>query len=430
MSDFQQQPNQTEPQSQGQPTQPQNQPEYGQYAQPTQPTQPAAQQDPENPYWQQPTQQYGYGQQSQPAYSQYQQNQNQYGGQQPAQFQPQQPAQFQPVQLQAQQNDELTESRKRFSTVSIALTLLIAFWIGLTFLASAVVQTVLHSSYSMLMVYMINAICLYVIAMPLSLLVMRKVPELETRPWAMKAEEFLRLLVMCVPVMVLGSMIGNIFSSIISRGTATNSVSEMVESSDPWLLLIFVVIIGPIFEEWMFRDQIISRLRRYGEKTAILFSALAFALFHTNFYQFFYAFGLGLILGYVYTRTSQLRYSIIMHMCVNAFGSLLPMLLFSHVDSRVLEGSLSSSELMQWVQSVNGTAAGTWAGFACLYVFAYLMLLVMGVVFFVQHRKKWEFYTTPDELAQGTGASAAFGNVGFVILVVVTVGLTLFQMMY
>ena len=59
-------------------------------------------------------------------------------------------------------------------------------------------------------------------------------------------------------------------------------------------------------------------MRRYGEKTAIVFSALAFALFHMNLFQFFYAFGLGLIFGYVYTRTSRLRYSVLMHMLIDS----------------------------------------------------------------------------------------------------------------
>ena len=34
-------------------------------------------------------------------------------------------------------------------------------------------------------------------------------------------------------------------------------------------MIVFGVILGPIFEEWMFRKQIISRTRRYGEKLSI-----------------------------------------------------------------------------------------------------------------------------------------------------------------
>ena len=42
-----------------------------------------------------------------------------------------------------------------------------------------------------------------------------------------------------------------------------------------------------------------------------------------NLFQFFYAFLLGLMFGYVYTRTSKLRYSTAMHMIINFNGGVL-----------------------------------------------------------------------------------------------------------
>ena len=80
--------------------------------------------------------------------------------------------------------------------------------------------------------------------------------------------------------------------------------------------VVFLVILGPIFEEWMFRKQLIDHTRKYGEKTAILLSGLAFGLFHMNLFQFFYAFLLGVMFGYIYMRTSKLRYSTAMHMII------------------------------------------------------------------------------------------------------------------
>ena len=61
-----------------------------------------------------------------------------------------------------------------------------------------------------------------------------------------------------------------------------------------------------------------------------------FALFHLNLFQFFYAFGLGLMFGYVYMRTSQLRYSIVMHMIINFNGSVLAPWVLSQVDLEAL----------------------------------------------------------------------------------------------
>lgn len=96
--------------------------------------------------------------------------------------------------------------------------------------------------------------------------------------------------------------------------------------------VVFLVIVGPIFEEWLFRKQLIDHTRKYGEKTAILLSGLAFGLFHMNLFQFFYAFLLGLMFGYVYTRTSKLRYSTAMHMIINFNGGVLAPWVLTRVD--------------------------------------------------------------------------------------------------
>lgn len=117
--------------------------------------------------------------------------------------------------------------------------------------------------------------------------------------------------------MFLGNMIGNILSAGATDGQATNRINDVILGSDWRVNALFIGLLAPVCEEWIFRKEIISRLRRYGEKTAIMFSALAFALFHMNVFQFFYAFGLGLMFGYVYTRTSRLRYSVAMHMLIN-----------------------------------------------------------------------------------------------------------------
>ncbi|WP_442856211.1 CPBP family intramembrane glutamic endopeptidase [Butyrivibrio sp. MC2021] len=87
--------------------------------------------------------------------------------------------------------------------------------------------------------------------------------------------------------------------------------------------MIMVAVLAPIFEELVFRKLIIDRTIRYGELMSIVFSSLAFGLFHCNLYQVFYAFVLGLILGYVYVRTGNIILTIIMHMCVNASSSVL-----------------------------------------------------------------------------------------------------------
>ena len=148
--------------------------------------------------------------------------------------------------------------------------------------------------------------------------------------------------------MFLGNMIGNILSAGATDGQATNRINDVILGSDWRVNALFIGLLAPVCEEWIFRKEIISRLRRYGEKTAIIFSALAFALFHMNVFQFFYAFGLGLMFGYVYTRTSRLRYSVAMHMLINLNGSVLAPLVIQQIDPRILDGTVSEAEIMRY----------------------------------------------------------------------------------
>ena len=74
---------------------------------------------------------------------------------------------------------------------------------------------------------------------------------------------------------------------------------------------------APLSEEYLFRRLLLERLRPYGDKFAILASALCFGLFHGNLNQLFYAFAVGALFAYVVLRTGCLWQSILLHALVN-----------------------------------------------------------------------------------------------------------------
>lgn len=75
-----------------------------------------------------------------------------------------------------------------------------------------------------------------------------------------------------------------------------------------------VVIMAPIVEELIFRGVIMHGLmRNYSKSTAIFASALMFALFHLNPWQFPATFILGLLLGLLMVRTNNIILCIIGH---------------------------------------------------------------------------------------------------------------------
>lgn len=82
--------------------------------------------------------------------------------------------------------------------------------------------------------------------------------------------------------------------------------------------LISAGFIIPIIEELIFRELMFRRLRdAYNTTTAMIISALAFAIFHGNITQGFYAFVLGLFLAYVYKKRESILLCILIHVIAN-----------------------------------------------------------------------------------------------------------------
>lgn len=136
--------------------------------------------------------------------------------------------------------------------------------------------------------------------------------------------DFILLFLIGQSLMYVGNLIGTMLNRTIGSMTGTmpeNSIETIVSGTPMWLIFILMVIVAPIVEELIFRKLMIDRLSIYGDRAAILFSAVAFGLMHGNLYQFFYAALLGALLGYVYTSTRDVRYTVLMHMIINFMGS-------------------------------------------------------------------------------------------------------------
>lgn len=140
----------------------------------------------------------------------------------------------------------------------------------------------------------------------------------------------------CVAVSVFGSVIGTALSAALSGGDAQNYVSDLMENPGPFTIF-DVVIFGPIAEEIICRKLVIDRTVQFGEKNAIIFSAVLFGLMHGNFYQAFYAFAIGLVFAYVYTRSGKIRYTVALHMVFNFVCGVLPGLLPSETFFAALD---------------------------------------------------------------------------------------------
>lgn len=263
--------------------------------------------------------------------------------------------------------------------------------------------------------WLITFLPLYVVAIPVGIWIMKKLPRDHRDAIPLGGKNFFLFLLMCFPLMYGGSLIGTLLSSLLSGGTATNGLLNYTFDDNP-LKIIVMVILAPLLEEFLFRKQLIDRTARYGEKQAILFSALAFGLFHMNLYQFFYTFGLGLLFGYVYTRTHRLRYSVIMHMVINFMSSVLVPFLLSKVGTdtfmQIAAGELDDSALLALLPDM--------AGFM-LYVLALLGLSIAGLVVLIVKAPKLVFLPASEELPKEERFKSIYCNVGVVLFILLCV---------
>ncbi|MBU3204346.1 CPBP family intramembrane glutamic endopeptidase [Clostridium algidicarnis] len=104
------------------------------------------------------------------------------------------------------------------------------------------------------------------------------------------------------PIMMIGSHISKEIFQILNLLGIEFVFEPKKFSYDNMTSIATIVstcLVVPILEECTFRGIILNILRRYGNKFAIITSALLFALMHGNMFQFFTALTMGLWLSYL-----------------------------------------------------------------------------------------------------------------------------------
>ncbi len=171
----------------------------------------------------------------------------------------------------------------------------------------------------------LSIVAQYLVGFPIFILIMRSFSKPATPlKEKMKLSELATLTLIAEALMLTGSIVGNYLNQIIGNIfniQPENSLDTMLDGTPIWLIVVSVVILAPIVEEIIFRKMIIDRLSRFGGTLAVVVSSVAFALIHTNLYQFPYALAVGILLGYVYLRSGEVKYTIVIHMIMNFLGS-------------------------------------------------------------------------------------------------------------
>lgn len=228
----------------------------------------------------------------------------------------------------------LTDNRRVYTRVGIAMGVQLVLGIGLQFGAQAVISYLgYHIEMGSWAYYLVALLPQYLVAIPISYIILMHIPVQPGIPKIKLTPKQLGIIALiCLCLMYAGNLAGTVISLIISAlsgNDMVNLLEELVKQSDIWINAVVMVLIAPVVEELFFRKLLIGRLRGYGQRAAVVVSAVAFGLSHGNLSQVFYAFGLGLAFGYVYIKTNRIGYTIALHMGINLLGGVVAPLLLS-----------------------------------------------------------------------------------------------------
>lgn len=142
------------------------------------------------------------------------------------------------------------------------------------------------------------------------------------------------LFVLTIPMGLMLCFVGDYVSSIVaslfeSIGITLTSVPdyEIPTNGVPLFLFAFSTIVPPaIIEEFALRSVAMQPLRKYGDRFAIVMTALVFGLMHRNAVQGIFAFIAGMVFGYIAVAANSVWPAIIVHALNNSFSVILNIL--------------------------------------------------------------------------------------------------------
>lgn len=316
------------------------------------------------------------------------------------------------------ENEDLLRSeRKYFSGLGFryfVVSLVFLFGqVGAIFLVRQLNRDLLERYY-----IVIGMIPMYILLIPVLWGLFRNVKYTPIQRKKFTAGQLISAFFISYAFMYIGSIVGTVLNMVIcglTNQTATNALQELLDSSSMPQTILVVVICAPIVEEFIFRKILIDRLRKYGDVLAIVISALMFGLYHGNITQFVYATLIGLVFGYVYARSGNIKYSIGLHMVINFFGSVVSQFVmdksgYAQMATDMAENPDNSLGII--MQNIGGMALIFLWG---IIIFAFM---ITGIILFFVNKSKLTFDSGEVELQRGKRFSTIVFNPGVILFLI------------
>jgi len=319
------------------------------------------------------------------------------------------------------------EAGRVFSRFHFGIVAYVVSAYVITILADVILALFFEDSYTaitgnMYYQWVMGVFPMYLVGLPLLYLIVRTMPTRTLTKSKMPLGEFLILFAIAQALMFIGNSIGtalNDFFAVIKGDEISNSTSELIEESPVWITVLVAVIIGPIIEEFIFRKLLIDRLNQYGTVITVFVSGFSFGLFHGNFYQFFYATLLGILLAYITVKTGNWLYSVIMHIVINFFGSVavLPIIELLEKLNAELE-AFAAGEAIDAVGILTSALAVT-----SYSIFEYGLVISGLVLLFLAFKNRWYILRNTAEIniPREDYFRVVFSNAGTIVFILLSV---------
>lgn len=243
---------------------------------------------------------------------------------------------------------------------------------------------------------------------------MRKIESKTLEKENINFKKFILYIAISLTLMWIGNIAGLLITAFLSATThsdISNPVVELINSSNIILNLLLISIIGPVFEELLFRKILIDRTIKYGAKVSIILSALLFAFFHGNVNQFFYAFLIGGFFAYVYIKTGQIKYSIGLHIILNLMGSVVS-LFVAEAGQAIAQNSFNMFDL----------------SIVLIYFIVIMIAFLIGIYELV-HYKKAKFNGAKTEIYLKNPLKTVILNPGMILFMIFFICEILYQLL-
>ena len=252
-------------------------------------------------------------------------------------------------------------------------------------------------------------------------LMLRGMPKNKGIKARMSAKEFWAALLIMQGSMFIFSFVSDFISTYLNQLLKdyirydVSGMTSMINAETPiWLIIAVVVIISPIIEEITFRKILIDRLSVYGDRIALVFSAVTFGIFHGNVEQLLYTIAGGFVFGYIYVKTRRIGLSCLAHIIGNFLGTVPSILIQSMINDLPTDvESMTSADLSRLF--IADALSLIYAGL----VFALMIGAVVVLINALMTRSIYVSKTASITLPSSTKMRALIFNIGALLFIAV-----------